>query len=51
MNSRIAYDTATEAERDYAATFATLSKISWVGHCMYHGGECISCGACEKRCL
>ena len=85
-------DAAAEAERDYAAAFAALPKISWVGHCMYcghcapcpvgidvagvtkflnlaraqgelpetvrehyavlphHGGECISCGACEKRC-
>ena len=79
-------------ERDYAAAFAAMPKISWVGHCMYcghcapcpvgidvasvtkflnlvqaqgdvpetvrehyavlphHAGECLSCGACEKRC-
>ena len=81
-----------EAERDYAAAFAALPKISWEGHCMYCGhcapcpegidvatvtkflnlaraqgmvpetvrehyaalphkaGECVACGACEKRC-
>ena len=92
LKTSIAYETATEEERDYAAAFAALPKISWVGHCMYcghcapcpvgidvagvtkflnlaraqgappetvrehyavlphHGGECISCGACEKRC-
>ena len=92
LKASIAYETATEEERDYAAAFAALPKISWVGHCMYcghcapcpvgidvagvtkflnlaraqgelpetvrehyavlphHGGECISCGACEKRC-
>ena len=79
-------------EKDYAAAFAALPKISWEGHCMYcghcapcpqgidvaavtkflnltkaqnsvpetvrehyaalrhHAGECVKCGACEKRC-
>ena len=92
LKTSIAYETATESERDYADAFAALPKISWVGHCMYcghcapcpvgidvagvtkflnlaraqgevpetvrehyavlahHGGECVSCGACESRC-
>ena len=92
LKTSIAYEQATDEERDYAAAFAALPKISWVGHCMYcghcapcpvgidvagvtkflnlaraqgelpetvrehyavlphHGGECISCGVCEKRC-
>lgn len=86
------YETATDAEKDYASVFATFPKISWKGHCMYCGhcapcpkgidvasvtkflnlanaqdavpetvrehyaalpskaGDCIACGACEKRC-
>ena len=86
------YITAADVEKDYAAAFAALQKISWEGHCMYcghcapcpqgidvaavtkflnltkaqnsvpetvrehyaalrhHAGECVKCGACEKRC-
>lgn len=86
------YITAADVEKDYAAVFAALPKISWEGHCMYcghcapcpqgidvaavtkflnltkaqnsvpetvrehyaalrhHAGECVKCGACEKRC-
>lgn len=86
------YTTATDVEKDYAAAFAALPRISWEGHCMYcghcapcpqgidvaavtkflnltkaqnsvpetvrehyaalrhHAGECVKCGACEKRC-
>ena len=92
LRASIAYEEAPEEERDYAAAFAALPKISWVGHCMYcghcapcpagidvasvtkflnltraqgmvpetvrehyavlphHAGECVACGACEKRC-
>lgn len=88
----LAYTTAADVEKDYAAAFAALPKISWEGHCMYcghcapcpqgidvaavtkflnltkaqnsvpetvrehyaalrhHAGECVKCGACEKRC-
>lgn len=88
----LAYESASDAERDYASVFATFPKISWKGHCMYCGhcapcpkgidvasvtkflnlskaqgsvpetarehyaalsakaGDCIACGACEKRC-
>ena len=88
----LAYESASDAEKDYASVFATFPKISWKGHCMYCGhcapcpkgidvasvtkflnlsraqgsvpetvrehyaalsakaGDCIACGACEKRC-
>ncbi len=87
-----AYCGAPDSEKDYAAAFAAMPRISWVGHCMYcghcapcpkgidvaavtkllnlskaqgevpetarehyavlphHAGECVACGACEKRC-
>ena len=87
-----AYEEAPDSEKDYAAAFAAMPKISWEGHCMYcghcapcpqgidvasvtkflnlaraqgqvpetvwehyavlphHAGECVACGACEKRC-
>ena len=87
-----AYEDAPDHEKDYAAAFAAMPKISWEGHCMYcghcapcpqgidvasvtkflnlvraqgqipetvrehyallprHAGECVACGACEKRC-
>ncbi|MBQ6418452.1 MAG: aldo/keto reductase [Synergistaceae bacterium] len=92
LKEAIAYESASESERDYALAFASFPKISWKGHCMYcnhclpcpvkidiasvtkflnlaqsgnnipetvrehyavlehHAGECIKCGACEKRC-
>lgn len=92
LERSIAYETAEAEEKDYAAAFARMPKISWKGHCMYcghcapcpvgidvaavtkflnlaraqgavpetvrehyavlpHGaGECVGCGACEKRC-
>lgn len=92
LAASLRYEEADEAERDYAAVFATFPKISWQGHCMYcghcapcpkgievasvtkflnlakaqkavpetvrehynalraHAGDCVACGACEKRC-
>lgn len=92
LEESLAYEQASDEEKDYASVFATFRKISWQGHCMYcghcapcpkgievasvtkflnlckaqgevpetvrehyaalsaHGGDCISCGACEKRC-
>ncbi|MDL2219343.1 aldo/keto reductase [Ruminococcaceae bacterium OttesenSCG-928-O06] len=38
----IAYESAPEEEKDYAAAFAALPKISWQGHCMYCG-HCAPC--------
>ena len=40
----LAYEDASEEERDYAAVFATFPKISWKGHCMY----CGHCAPCPK---
>ncbi len=39
----IAYESASEEEKDYAATFH-LPNISWEGHCMYCG-HCAPCPA------
>ena len=92
LKTSLAYETATDAERDYAAAFASFPRMKWEGHCMYCGhcapcpkgidvatvtkflnlaraqgmvpetvrehyaalphkaGECVACGACEKRC-
>lgn len=44
LRSALAYETATEAERDYAGVFARFPKISWEGHCMYCG-HCAPCPA------
>lgn len=40
----IAYESASDKEKDYAAAFAALPKISWKGHCMY----CGHCAPCPK---
>lgn len=92
LKATLDYEKASDAEKDYAAVFASFPKISWEGHCMYcghcapcpkgidvatvtkflnlakaqgevpetvrehyaalssHAGDCIACGACEKRC-
>ena len=44
LESNIAYETAGEEEKDYAAAFAAMPKISWQGHCMY----CGHCAPCPK---
>lgn len=36
------YITDADVEKDYAAAFAALPKISWEGHCMYCG-HCAPC--------
>lgn len=38
------YEDASMEERDYAAAFVQLPKISWQGHCMY----CGHCAPCPK---
>lgn len=92
LSGALAYESAADEEKDYAAAFASFPKISWKGHCMYcghcapcpkgidvasltkflnlakaqgsvpetvrehyaalraHAGDCIECGACERRC-
>ncbi len=44
LETSIAYETAGEEEKDYAAAFASMPKISWKGHCMY----CGHCAPCPK---
>ena len=44
LRASIAYEDASSEERDYAAAFAAMPKISWVGHCMY----CGHCAPCPK---
>ena len=44
MKKSLAYEEASDEERDYAAALAALPKISWVGHCMY----CGHCAPCPK---
>lgn len=41
----VAYETASDAERDYASAFASFPKISWSGHCMY----CSHCAPCPMK--
>ena len=36
------YCSTPDSEKDYAAAFAAMPKISWVGHCMYCG-HCAPC--------
>lgn len=42
LQASVAYEDATEEERDYATVFASFPKISWEGHCMYCG-HCAPC--------
>ncbi|MDD3337311.1 MAG: aldo/keto reductase [Lachnospiraceae bacterium] len=44
LEASIAYEDASPEERDYAAAFASMPKISWQGHCMY----CGHCAPCPK---
>jgi len=41
----LAYEEASEEEKDYAPTFASFPNISWKGHCMY----CSHCAPCPKQ--
>lgn len=44
LKASLAYETASNDEKDYAAAFASFPKISWQGHCMY----CGHCAPCPK---
>lgn len=44
LKNSIAYEYASESEKDYAEAFASLPKISWQGYCMY----CGHCAPCPK---
>lgn len=45
LRESTAYEDASEADRDYAAAFASFPNISWEGHCMY----CSHCAPCPKK--
>lgn len=44
LERSLAYESADDAERDYAEAFASFPKISWRGRCMY----CGHCAPCPK---
>ena len=44
LETSIAYETASDSEKDYAEAFTQFPKISWKGHCMY----CGHCAPCPK---
>lgn len=45
LRASIAYETASEKEKDYALAFSTFPNISWKGHCMY----CSHCAPCPQK--
>ena len=45
LESSLAYESATDEERDYAAALASFPRINWKGHCMY----CGHCAPCPKK--
>lgn len=45
LKTSLAYEDASEEEKDYALAFASFPNISWVGHCMY----CSHCAPCPKQ--
>lgn len=45
LKTSIAYEEASEEEKDYALAFASFPNISWKGHCMY----CSHCAPCPKQ--
>lgn len=44
LRTSLEYESAGDAEKDYASVFATFPRISWKGHCMY----CGHCAPCPK---
>lgn len=45
LRRSLAYETASEEEKDYAAALASFPSIRWKGHCMY----CSHCAPCPMR--
>ena len=45
LAAALAYEDATESERDYAQVFAAFPRMSWKGHCMY----CGHCAPCPRH--
>lgn len=44
LEMSLAYETASDAQKDYAEAFSSFPRISWEGHCMY----CGHCAPCPK---
>ncbi|MDD3369932.1 MAG: aldo/keto reductase [Lachnospiraceae bacterium] len=44
LQKSIAYESASQSEKDYAPALAAFPTISWEGHCMY----CGHCAPCPK---
>ena len=42
LKQSLAYETATDEQKDFATAFASFPKINWTGHCMY----CSHCAPC-----
>lgn len=45
LETSLAYEEASEEDKDYALAFASFPNISWQGHCMY----CSHCAPCPKK--
>lgn len=45
LKQSLAYESASDEEKDFATAFASFPKISWSGHCMY----CSHCAPCPKK--
>ena len=45
LKESIAYESASDEEKDYALAFASFPRINWTGHCMY----CSHCAPCPKK--
>lgn len=45
LQTSLAYEDASDEEKDYALAFASFPNISWKGHCMY----CSHCAPCPKK--
>ena len=44
LKTSLAYETATDKDKDYALAFASFPRINWTGHCMY----CSHCAPCPQ---
>ena len=45
LRQSLAYEQATNEEKDYALAFAAFPKINWTGYCMY----CSHCAPCPQK--
>lgn len=45
IQDSLAYETASDQEKDYVEAFVSMPRISWEGHCMY----CGHCAPCPKE--